>query len=104
MIIVMGHAQLGSGEIDRLQAEMVTQVKATNAEPGCQHYSFSHDVTNPDRLIISERWDNQAAIDAHFQTPHMAAFNAVLGQAQVVGLDIKSYDLATGVVKQLMGG
>jgi quinol monooxygenase YgiN len=104
MIIVMGHARLGPGEMDRINADMLTQVAATNAEPGCQHYSFSRDVSDPDRLVISERWDDQAAIDAHFKSAHMATFNAVIGAAQVLGLDVKSYDLSTGEVKQLMGG
>jgi quinol monooxygenase YgiN len=104
MIIVMGHAQLGAGEIDRLSADIKTQLAATNAETGCHHYGFSRDVLDPDRMIISERWENQAAIDLHFASPHMAAFNAALGTAKVLGLDIKSYDLETGEIKQLMGG
>ena len=104
MIIVMGHAQLGPNEFDRLQPEMRTQVAATNAEDGCLLYSFSRDVADPDRLMINERWRDQAAIDAHFVTPHMATFNAVIGAAKVLGIDIKSYNLATGEVKQLIGG
>ncbi len=104
MIIVMGKATLGPGEIERVDAAIQTQLAATNAEPGCQHYSFARDVTAPDTLIISERWADQAAIDAHFASPHMAAFNAVLGTAKMLALDVKSYDLSTGEVKQLMGG
>jgi quinol monooxygenase YgiN len=104
MIIVMGTATLGPGEIDRLNGAIQTQIAATNEEPGCSHYSFARDVTAPDTLIIAERWADQAAIDTHFASPHMADFNAVLGKADVRGLDIKSYNLATGEVKQLMGG
>lgn len=104
MIIVMGHAQLGPGEFDRLQGEMRTQVTATNAEDGCLLYSFSRDVGDPDRMVISERWRDQAAIDTHFASPHMATFNAVIGGAKVLGIDVKSYDLGSGVVKQLIGG
>jgi quinol monooxygenase YgiN len=104
MIIVMGYAKLGAGELDRLDGEMKIQVAATNAEAGCQTYSFSRDVSEPDRLVISERWDDQIALDAHFATPHMAAFNAVLGAAQVLAVDVKSYNLETGEIRQLIGG
>ncbi len=101
MIIVMGHAQLAAGEIERLKDAMATQLAATNAEEGCLYYSFARDVTDPDRLIVSERWRDQAAIDAHFASPHMAAFNAALASAKVLGLSIKAYENDT--VRTLIG-
>lgn len=101
MIIVMGHARLAAGEIDRLRDAMERQIVATNAEPGCLHYSFSRDVLDPDTLIISERWEDQAAIDAHFKSAHMAEFNAVLGTAKLLGLSVKAYE--NGQVRTLMG-
>lgn len=101
MIIVMGHAQLAPREIERLQDAITAQLAATNAEEGCLHYSFARDVTNPDRLIVSERWRDQAAIDAHFASSHMAAFNAALASAKVLGLSIKAYENDT--VRTLMG-
>jgi quinol monooxygenase YgiN len=101
MIIVMGHARMAPGEIDRLTDAMAKQVAATNAEDGCEHYSFARDVTDPDRLIVSERWRDQAAIDGHFKSPHMAEFNAALGSAKVLELSIKAYD--NGNVRVLMG-
>ena len=53
MIIVMGHAKLGAGEIDRLGAEMEAQITATRAEDGCLAYGFARDVLDPDTLIIA---------------------------------------------------
>ena len=101
MIIVMGYAKLGAGDIDRLLPEMQVQVSATNAEDGCELYSFSRDVTDPDTLIISERWRDQAAIDAHMTSVHMKAFNVALGSATIKGLSIKAYE--NGEVRTLMG-
>lgn len=101
MIIVMGHAQMAPGEIDRLKEAMAAQIAATNAEDGCLHYSFGRDVADPDRLIVSERWRDQAAIDAHFSSPHMASFNAALASAKVLGLSIKAYE--NDHVRTLMG-
>lgn len=101
MIIVMGHAQFAPGEIDRLKDAMAVQLAATSAEDGCLHYSFGRAVTDPDRLIVSERWRDQVAIDAHFKSPHMAAFNAALASAKVLGLSIKAYE--NGEVRTLMG-
>ena len=101
MIIVMGHVKLGAGDIERLQNEMITQIAATNAEDGCEYYGFSRNVTDPDTLIISERWRDQASIDAHFKSPHMAVFNAALASATVLSLSVKAYE--NGETRILMG-
>jgi quinol monooxygenase YgiN len=101
MIIVMGHAKLGAGELDRLLPEMAAQVAATQAEDGCELYCFGRNVLDPDMLIISERWRDQAALDAHFASPHMADFNAVIGAAKVLEISVKAYE--NGEVRTLIG-
>jgi len=92
MVIVMGRAKFGPGEIDRLHSAMETQIAATRAEDGCLSYAFARDVIDRDVLHIAERWRDQAAIDAHFATPHMAAFGAALGAAKVESLLVTAYD------------
>jgi quinol monooxygenase YgiN len=34
-------------------------------EPGCEQFEAFQSVVNPDRLILLERWADQAALDAH---------------------------------------
>jgi quinol monooxygenase YgiN len=34
-------------------------------EPGCEQYEIFQGVGNPDRLVLLERWADQAALDAH---------------------------------------
>ena len=69
MIVVMGTIEMAEGEIDRLHDEMAKQMTATQAEDGCEQYIFSRDVTNPDTLLISERWRDDDALAAHGKTP-----------------------------------
>jgi quinol monooxygenase YgiN len=101
MIVVMGEVRMGDGEIDRLQSDMATQMVATQAEDGCALYVFSRDVTDPNRLLISERWRDGAALDAHSKSPHMAVFNKVMGGAKILGISVKRYDVSG--VTQLIG-
>jgi quinol monooxygenase YgiN len=101
MIIVMGKIQMGDGEIDRLIPDMAAQMAATQAEDGCEQYVFSRDVTNPNVLLISERWRDEAALGAHMQAPHMAVFNAVIGGSKIESIIVKSYEGSNA--KTLMG-
>jgi quinol monooxygenase YgiN len=102
MIAVMGTAKLAPGEIDRLAPAMSKQMAATRAEDGCLQYDFSRHLEDPDLLIISERWRDQAALDTHFAMPHMAEFNAVLATAKVLSLSVVAYEVSGS--RQLMGG
>jgi quinol monooxygenase YgiN len=92
MVIVMGTCKMAAGEIDRLIEPMRAQIEATRAETGCLHYAFSRDVLDPDLLQIGERWESNEAIEAHFQSLHMATFNAVLKGASVLSISVKAYD------------
>jgi quinol monooxygenase YgiN len=101
MIIVMGYAHTAPGEIDRVQAGLAAMVAATNAEDGCEYYGFSRDVNDPDRMIISERWRDQAALDAHFASAHMATFNALLGTVDMKDVSVRAYE--NGEMRVLIG-
>ena len=39
--------------------------KETTAEPGCLQYELFQSMSNPDALVLMERWTDQASLDAH---------------------------------------
>jgi quinol monooxygenase YgiN len=50
-------------------AELAATFKARCAEvmkePGCEQFEAFRSVLDPDRVILLERWTDQAALDAH---------------------------------------
>ena len=54
--------------------------EATQAEPGCISYDFYVGLADPNSLMLFQEWETMEALMAHFQTPHMAEFNAVIPQ------------------------
>ena len=92
MIIVNGTVRFGAGEIDRLREAMARNVEATRAEPGCEHYAYAIDISDPDLLHVAERWSDEAAIGEHMASAHMAAFMAEIGASKVEALSIKAYE------------
>ncbi len=40
----------------------------TMKEPGCEHFEVFQSVVNPDKLVMLERWTDQAALDTHAQS------------------------------------
>ena len=84
MLIVLAKAQVGEGAMEAAKAAITDMVAASNAEEGCIAYAFTQDVLQPGVLHIVEKWTDEAALAAHFATPHMAAFGAA-----IAGLDFK---------------
>lgn len=87
MIIVNGTVRFGAGEIDRLRGAMARNIEATRAEPGCEHYAYAVDVSDPDLLHVAERLRDDTAIERHMASSHMGEFMALIGASKVDDLD-----------------
>ena len=100
MLLIEGWIKLATGEFEKVREQGVAMVKATNEEAGCLHYAFAQDISDPDLIRISERWDNQEALAAHGASAHMAAFNTAMGGVQREGADLWLY--SAEAVRKLM--
>ena len=91
MIVVSGTNEVAAKDAERAIEAAIPLAKETRKEPGCRFYSFYQDIESPGVFRVFEEWDDDAALKAHFQTPHMAAFRAVLGEIGVLNRDVKIY-------------
>ncbi len=65
MIIVGGTFEVAPGQRDAFIAGRLELMAASRAEAGCLDYSFSADPIEAGRVILFERWETQAHLDAH---------------------------------------
>ena len=101
MIIVEGWVRMDSKDIDALRGAATEMMRATReAEPGCLEYAYALDLAEPGLLRVIERWADEAALAAHFATPHMATFNQSLAGATILGASVKVY--AANEVRTIM--
>lgn len=70
-----------------LQA-LTAMLTPTRAEAGCRQYDLHVDQSDPNRLVMIERWSDDAALDAHIATSHMAQLKAVIAD-KTAGIDIQ---------------
>lgn len=95
MLIVAGTITSEPGGRDAFLAAVQPMVSATLTEPGCREYTFSPDPNDDTRIMLYELWDDQSALDAHFASEHMAAWQEARHGLPVVGADIKKYVIAS---------
>lgn len=95
MLIVAGTIIAEPGGRDAFLAAVQPMVRTTLTEPGCREYTFSADPNDDTRIMLYELWDDQPALDAHFASDHMAAWQETRKGLALVGADIKKYDIAS---------
>lgn len=88
MLIVTGVVEVDPAGIDKARDAAQQMVRETVKEPGCILYEFSQVLGQDNKFRVYEEWQDQAALEAHFATPHMAAFRAALGEIGLISRDI----------------
>jgi quinol monooxygenase YgiN len=76
MISVIAKLPIKEGKVE----EAITAVKElmiqVAREEGTLMYTLNRDQSNPNMLVIMERYKDKAAFDVHSSTPHFKAFFA----------------------------
>jgi quinol monooxygenase YgiN len=70
-------------------------VEATTEEPGAIEYSAAVDLQDENRLRFVERYEDEAAFEAHASSEHFAAFEERLpdllaGEPEILRFDVES--------------
>jgi quinol monooxygenase YgiN len=93
-LIVAGVYRIPPENLAALRPHMLTVIAATRGEAGCLDYAYSEDVGEPGLIHVFELWTDQGALDAHFQSAHMKAWQEVRAGYGLYGRDISVYDVA----------
>ncbi len=75
-LIIAGTVRVPPENLAGLKPHMLAMLNASRAEDGCYEYAYGEDVAEPGLIRVYEAWRDQAALDAHFKTAHMATWRA----------------------------
>ena len=93
-LLIAGTVRLPPENLERFKPHMQAMLSASRAEDGCLEYSYAEDVAEPGLIRVFETWRDQAALDAHFQTPHMATWRSHWPEFQVSDRRLTLYEIA----------
>ena len=96
MLMVLGEAKLGDGALEAGMAALSAMIEASRAEEGCIDYTYSVDILDPTRLMITEKWVDNDALVYHLSTPHMAAFQKAISELDVAITEVLKYQADDG--------
>ncbi len=74
--VIVAEFEVKPGDLERfLELAKVDAGQSVAREPGCHQFDVTVDRAGA-RVLLYEVYDDQAAFDAHLETPHLAAFRA----------------------------
>lgn len=89
MLLVIGTIRVAPEAVARVRPVMDELVRATRLEDGCIEYSCAEDLMDPGLLHVKEIWRDKAAIEAHFQAPHIAKAGAAMADLNVQDRELR---------------
>ena len=69
-VAIVVHYQAMAGKGDEVAALLARHAAATRAEPGNLDFVALRLTEDPDAFVLYERYENQAAFEAHTASPH----------------------------------
>lgn len=93
-VVIAGTVRVPPENLEAFRPHMQAMLAGSRAEDGCLEYSYAVDVAEPGLIRVFEVWRDEAALQAHFQTPHMATWRAAWPQFGVSDRNLRLYEVA----------
>ena len=95
MLIVSAKITTKPGKRDAFIKGAQPCIAATRKEDGCHFYELYASTENPNLVMYFEKWTDRAALDKHLKAPHMAEFDKVKAEQDLVegDMDLGIYEI-----------
>lgn len=80
MIYILALARAIPGKEAELEVLLKGFVEKTRQEKGCVQYDLHQDTAEPGLFVFYERWESEADLKVHLQSPHIHAGAAQRGK------------------------
>ena len=94
MLMIIGTVRINPGKLEQARPIMARMIALTLDEDGCEEYSYSVDVLDSGLIHVQEIWRDQAALDRHFASAHIADWRAAWPDLGIHDRKLRLYDVA----------
>src|SRR5258708_40269950 len=90
IVIVQGVFSVDPNERDRFVEASVEGMRSSRQEEGCLEYVLAADPLDPERVVLSERWESMDPLQQHLNAPR-----GVDARPVPRSLEVTLYEVAT---------
>jgi quinol monooxygenase YgiN len=76
MLVVIAQYRAKPGKGDEVAAVLALHGPRSAAEPGCRAFTANRSQEDGDRFVLYEQYDDEAAFQAHRESPHFEEYIA----------------------------
>ena len=70
MYAIIARFKVKPGHVDEVISLLGEASVPSRQEPGCHLYIANRDLSDPDAIVMYEQYDDEAAFQAHLDSPH----------------------------------
>jgi quinol monooxygenase YgiN len=96
VLLITGTVRLPPERLSEARPAMRAMIEASRAEEGCVDYSYAEDVLDPGSIRVTELWRDQATLEAHFRSTHIAEWRAAWPALGLGERDLRKYEVGEG--------
>ena len=93
MLLIVGTLRLPAENMEAARPAMKRMADASRAEEGCVEYTYAEDVFEPGLIHVKELWIDQAALDRHFATEHLADWRQAWPSLSIGERNLRVYEV-----------
>jgi quinol monooxygenase YgiN len=93
MLLIIGTIRLNPEKLADARPFMRAMIESSRAEEGCVEYDYAEDMLDPGLIHVKELWQDQAALDRHFASAHIANWRASWPTLRIKDRDLRAYDV-----------
>lgn len=93
MLLIVGTIRLSAPNLPDALPAMKRMVEASRAEAGCVEYGYAQDLFDAGLIHVKEIWTDQAALDRHFASDHIAEWRAAWPALGIRDRDLRVYEV-----------
>lgn len=94
-IIIAGFMKVDPAKREEFLKHTRQFIEASRAEPGCERYDWSADLSDPSIIYVYECWSDEEGLAAHFKMdPYWktrAAFAEIFGENGIHEVEVNKY-------------
>jgi len=94
MLLIVGTIRLPAANLGAARPIMKRMADASRAEDGCADYVYAEDVFEPGLIHVKELWTDQATLDRHIASAHIADWRAAWSSLGIGDRNLRLYDVA----------
>jgi quinol monooxygenase YgiN len=92
MIVVNGVFESDAKSIDAIKSALAEMETLCKAENGCDDYTFSVELNDPNVIRLTEKWDDIEALRTHLKQPHMSIIRDAMSKHPPTSSKVSFFD------------